>query len=120
NALLDRIIREKLLIARGVYGIFPADAMGDDVVLYTDSARTARLTRFHFLRQQRHRPGSEPYRCLADFIAPRESGRLDHLGAFAVTSGIGLKDLCDRFRSDHDDYNAIMAEAIADRLVEAF
>ena len=120
NALLDRIIAEKLLTARGVYGIFPANATGDDVELYTDEGRTKRLTAFHFLRQQRKRPDGEAYHCLADFVAPRGSGRPDHLGAFAVTSGIGLHELCARFRKDHDDYNAIMAEAIADRLAEAF
>jgi 5-methyltetrahydrofolate--homocysteine methyltransferase len=120
NALLDIIIEKKLITARGVYGLFPASAVGDDVELYTDSAREKVLERFHFLRQQSNKEGSEPCRSLADFIAPRETGLPDHIGAFAVTSGIGLKELCDRFRSEHDDYNAIMAEAIADRLAEAF
>jgi 5-methyltetrahydrofolate--homocysteine methyltransferase len=120
NALLDRIIAEKLLTARGVYGFFPASAVGDDVELYTDEARTKELERFHFLRQQANREGSEPCRSLADFIAPKEAGLGDHIGAFAVTSGIGLKELCDSFRAANDDYNAIMAEAIADRLAEAF
>ncbi len=78
------------------------------------------LERFHFLRQQANREGSEPCRSLADFIAPRETGLSDYIGAFAVTSGIGLKELCDGFRTKHDDYNAIMAEAVADRLAEAF
>src|SRR5205807_8871941 len=78
------------------------------------------LERFHFLRQQANREGSEPCRSLADFIAPRETGLSDYIGAFAVTSGIGLKELCDRFKADNDDYNAIMAEALADRLAEAF
>jgi 5-methyltetrahydrofolate--homocysteine methyltransferase len=78
------------------------------------------LERFHFLRQQANREGSEPCRSLADFIAPKESALPDYIGAFAVTSGIGLKELCDRFRAQHDDYNAIMAEALADRLAEAF
>jgi 5-methyltetrahydrofolate--homocysteine methyltransferase len=120
NALLDRIVAENLITARGVYGLFPARAVGDDVVLFTDSARTKELTRFHFLRQQANREGSEPCRSLADFIAPCETGLPDHIGAFAVTSGIRLKELCDTFRAQHDDYNAIMAEAIADRLAEAF
>ncbi|MEO7438022.1 MAG: vitamin B12 dependent-methionine synthase activation domain-containing protein, partial [Candidatus Binatia bacterium] len=120
HTLLDRIIREKLLTARGVYGLFPANAIGDDVDLYADEQRTTVLTRFHFLRQQRERSDAEPYRSLADFVAPRETRLPDHLGGFAVTSGIGLKELCDRFRADHDDYGAIMAEAIADRLAEAF
>jgi 5-methyltetrahydrofolate--homocysteine methyltransferase len=120
NALLDKIIEKKLITARGVYGLFPASAVGDDVELYTDGAHEKALARFHFLRQQSNKEGSEPCRSLADFIAPKETRLPDHLGAFAVTSGIGLKELCDRFRSQNDDYNAIMAEAIADRLAEAF
>jgi 5-methyltetrahydrofolate--homocysteine methyltransferase len=120
NALLDRIIEKKLLTARGVYGFFPANAAGDDVELYSDKTRGKVVERFHFLRQQTNREGSEPCRSLADFIAPRETGMSDYIGAFAVTSGIGLRELCDRFKADNDDYNAIMAEAIADRLAEAF
>jgi 5-methyltetrahydrofolate--homocysteine methyltransferase len=120
NALLDRIIEGKLITARGVYGLFPASAVGDDVELYTDESRTTVLKRFHFLRQQANREGSEPCRSLADFIAPKETGLADHIGAFAVTAGIGLKELCDGFRARHDDYNAIMAEALGDRLAEAF
>ncbi|SNT08047.1 methionine synthase (B12-dependent) [Granulicella rosea] len=120
NLLLDRIIAEKLITARGVYGFFPASAIGDDVALYTDCQRTEELTRFHFLRQQANREGSEPCRSLADFIAPCETGLADYIGAFAVTAGIGVKELCDSFRADNDDYNAIMTEALADRLAEAF
>jgi 5-methyltetrahydrofolate--homocysteine methyltransferase len=120
NALLDTIIEKNLITARGVYGLFPASAVGDDVDLYTDGTRETVLQRFHFLRQQSNKEGSEPCRSLSDFIAPKETGLPDHIGAFAVTSGIGLKELCDRFRSENDDYNAIMAEAIADRLAEAF
>ncbi len=120
NALLDVIIEQKLITARGVYGFFPASAVGDDVELYADDKRDKVLERFHFLRQQSNREGTEPCRSLADFIAPKEMDLRDHIGSFAVTSGIGLKELCDRFRAEHDDYNAIMAEAIADRLAEAF
>ena len=120
NALLDKIIEEKPIAARGVYGFFPANAAGDDVVLYADCKRQKTLERFQFLRQQANREGNEPCRSLSDFIAPKETGLADYIGAFAVTSGIGLKELCDRFRAEHDDYNAIMAEAIADRLAEAF
>ena len=120
NALLDSIIENKLIAARGVYGFFPASAVGDDIELYADDTREQVLDRFHFLRQQTNREGSEPCRSLADFIAPKETGLPDYIGAFAVTSGIGLKELCDRFRAENDDYNAIMAEAIADRLAEAF
>ncbi|HZY73501.1 MAG TPA: methionine synthase [Edaphobacter sp.] len=120
NALLDTIIEKNLITARGVYGFFPANAVGDDVELYTDDTRTTVLDRFHFLRQQANREGSEPCRSLVDFIAPRETGLPDYIGAFAVTSGIGAKELCDKFRAENDDYNAIMAEAIGDRLAEAF
>jgi 5-methyltetrahydrofolate--homocysteine methyltransferase len=120
NTLLDRIIEKNLITARGVYGFFPASAVGDDIELYADDKREKVLERFHFLRQQANREGSEPCRSLADFIAPKETGLSDHIGAFAVTSGIGLKELCDKFRADNDDYNAIMAEAVADRLAEAF
>ena len=120
NALLDDMIEKNMITARGVYGLFPANAIGDDVELYTDAARERVLERFHFLRQQSNKEGSEPCRSLSDFIAPKETGLPDHMGGFAVTSGIGLKELCDRFRSENDDYNAIMAEAIADRLAEAF
>jgi 5-methyltetrahydrofolate--homocysteine methyltransferase len=120
NALLDVIIEKQLITARGVYGLFPANAMGDDVELYEDEKRDRVFERFHFLRQQANKEGSGPCRCLADFIAPKETGLPDHIGAFAVTSGIGLKELCECYRAKHDDYNAIMAEALADRLAEAF
>ena len=120
NALLDLIVEQNLITARGVYGFFPANAVGDDVELYSDEMRGKVIERFHFLRQQANREGSEPCRSLVDFIAPKETGLSDHIGAFAVTSGMGLKELCDRFRAENDDYNAIMAEAIADRLAEAF
>jgi 5-methyltetrahydrofolate--homocysteine methyltransferase len=120
NALLDTIVRDELLTARGVYALFPAHGVGDDVELYTDAGRGTVLERFHFLRQQTAKADGEPTRSLADFVAPRASGLRDHLGAFAVTTGIGLKALCDGFRAQHDDYNAIMAEALADRLAEAF
>jgi 5-methyltetrahydrofolate--homocysteine methyltransferase len=120
NALLDTIIARKLIGARGVYGLFPAAAIGDDVELYTDASRSTALARFHFLRQQAQRNEGEPFRSLADFIAPRETGLPDHLGGFAVTAGIGVKELCDSYRARQDDYNAIMVEALADRLAEAF
>src|SRR5262249_53928621 len=118
--LLDAIVTNKLLAARAVYGFFPANSAGDDVELYTDDARRQVLATFHFLRQQIEKPEGQPSLCLADFIAPKTSGRPDHLGAFAVTTGHGLKELVERFKKDHDDYNAILAEALADRLAEAF
>ena len=120
NVLLDTIIAKKLLRARAVYGLFPANAIGDDVELYTDASRSAVLTRLHFLRQQTEKDKGAPNQSLADFIAPKETGLADHVGAFAVTAGIGLDELKSGFRRQHDDYNAIMAEALADRLAEAF
>jgi 5-methyltetrahydrofolate--homocysteine methyltransferase len=120
NTLLDKIVEKKLLTARAVYGFFAANAVGDDVELSADTSQGAVQERVHFLRQQANREGSEPCRSLADFIAPRETGLADTMGAFAVSTGFGLKDVVERFRSDNDDYNAIMAEALADRLAEAF
>ena len=120
NALLDEIIAGKLLTARGVVGLFEANSVGDDVELYADEARTRVLERFHFLRQQTAVDRGEPSRSLGDFVAPKETELRDHLGCFAVTTGIGLKELTAKYRGQNDDYNAIMAEAIADRLAEAF
>jgi 5-methyltetrahydrofolate--homocysteine methyltransferase len=119
NALLDKIIAEDLIEARAVYGLFPANTVGDDFELYTDGTRANVLTRFHALRQQKDESDA-PCRSLADFVAPKDTRLPDHVGAFAVTTGIGLQAVCDKFRAAHDDYNAIMAEALADRLAEAF
>jgi len=120
NALLDTMVEKNLITARGVYGFFPANAIGDDVDLYTDESRSNVLTRFHFLRQQSDKGANEPCRSLSDFIAPRDANSSEYIGAFAVTTGFGLKEFCDSFRAKQDDYNAIMAEALADRLAEAF
>jgi 5-methyltetrahydrofolate--homocysteine methyltransferase len=121
--LLGRIIREKLLTARGVYGFYPANARGDDIEVYADDSRKSVLTTFHTLRQQTAKPpqvADQPHYSLADFVAPKESGRADYLGVFAVTTGHGLDELVQQFKRDNDDHSAIMAEALADRLVEAF
>jgi 5-methyltetrahydrofolate--homocysteine methyltransferase len=118
--LLDEIIQKKLLTAKGVYGFFAAASVGDDIELYQDAAHRQRVTTIHTLRQQSEKPQGQPDLALADYVAPRDSGRKDHLGAFAVTAGIGLDELCRRFDKDHDDYNSIMAKALADRLAEAF
>ncbi len=88
--------------------------------LYTDESRSKLRTNFHFLRQQMEKKDGEPHRSLSDFIAPKDSSLPDHIGAFAVSTGFGLKEITDRFKADHDDYNAIMAEALADRLAELF
>jgi cobalamin-dependent methionine synthase I len=116
--LLQRIVREKLIEPRCVYGIFPANRVGDDVEVYADESRTTVQTRFHFLRQQMDKGDGSPNWCLADFIAPAPLP--DYIGGFAVTSGIGLDALVKQFKDAHDDYNAILAEALADRLAEAF
>ena len=119
-AMLDRIVREDSLGAKGVYGFFAANAVGDDIVLYTDDSRTSELGRVHTLRQQWERKGQDVFHALADFVAPLDSGRKDYLGAFAVTTGHGCDELCRRYDADHDDYSSIMAKALADRLAEAF
>jgi 5-methyltetrahydrofolate--homocysteine methyltransferase len=120
QALLKRIIDERLLTARGVYGFWPANSLGDDIVVYADDTRQRELTRLPMLRQQDVIADGRPNRSLADFIAPRETGVPDYLGMFAVTTGHGADALVRRFEEDHDDYNAIMVKALADRLAEAF
>ncbi|MFZ0428670.1 MAG: methionine synthase, partial [Acidobacteriota bacterium] len=120
RALLERITDQRLLRARAVFGLFAANSVGDDVELYRDEARGGLLTVVHFLRQQTRKSGGRPNRCLADFVAPRDSGRLDYFGLFAVTAGIGLEALVAQCESQHDDYTAILAKALADRLAEAF
>ena len=122
--LLADIVAKKSLQLRAVYGLFPANAVGDDVEVYTNGSRRHLRTTFHFLRQQIEKGDGTPNWCLADFIAPKlpvgQAQPEDYIGAFAVTSGIGLQDIVEQFKAQHDDYNAIMAEAIADRLAEAF
>jgi len=120
HALLNTIVSRKLLTARGVYGFFPANSVEDDIELYQDESRAKVLTTFHTLRQQTPKPEGQFNQALADFIAPKTTGLLDYIGAFAVTSGIGLEAVCERFEKEHDDYNSIMAKALADRLAEAF
>ncbi|RMH20253.1 MAG: methionine synthase [Acidobacteria bacterium] len=119
--LLDEIVDRGLIRARAAWGFWPANADGDDVVLYRDEDRGAELLRFPMLRQQEEKPDADkPYRSLADFVAPRDSGKRDYLGAFAVTAGIGVDELVQRYEAQHDDYRAIMVKALADRLAEAF
>jgi 5-methyltetrahydrofolate--homocysteine methyltransferase len=120
QALLDRIVKEKRFTARGGYGFWPANSVGDDIVVYKDDARNVELARFHMLRQQEPIADGRPNRSLADFVAPKESMAPDYIGAFAVTTGIGVDELVKEFEAQHDDYHAIMAKALADRLAEAF
>jgi 5-methyltetrahydrofolate--homocysteine methyltransferase len=120
KALLDRIVAKRSITARGVYGFWPAATVGEDVVLYTGADRRHVAARFPMLRQQAPIADAKPNRSLADFVAPAESGVADHVGAFAVTAGLGVDDLVRAFEADHDDYQAIMVKALADRLAEAF
>ena len=120
QALLNEIVGKKLLIARATYGFFPANALGDDVELYRDESRKEILATFRFLRQQMDKGAGESNYCLADFVAPKSSGRQDYIGAFAVSTGFGTEELCKKFERNLDDYNSIMTKALADRLAEAF
>jgi len=121
RTLLDRMVGERLLHPRGVVGIFPANRVGDDdVVLWADGERGEELARLHMLRQQFNKPPGRPNHSLADWVAPVESGVPDWLGAFIVTAGVGLDAVVERFEAAHDDYSAILARALADRLAESF
>jgi 5-methyltetrahydrofolate--homocysteine methyltransferase len=120
TVLLDRLIARRQIRARGVYGFWPANSDGDDIVLFTDEDRSTELMRFPMLRQQRVKAEEKPQYALSDFVAPIESGLPDHIGAFAVTAGLGVEDVVKAFEAQHDDYSAIMTKAIADRLAEAF
>jgi 5-methyltetrahydrofolate--homocysteine methyltransferase len=117
NKMLDEVIAGKLLQAKGVFGMYEANSYGDDVKIKVNA--TEELS-FHFLRQQNEKAADQPYLCLADFVAPAESGKQDYMGFFAVTAGIGIEPLIEKYEADHDDYNSIMIKAIADRLAEAF
>jgi 5-methyltetrahydrofolate--homocysteine methyltransferase len=120
NEFIDEIIEKKMLQANAVYGIWPANADGDDVILYEDETRKKEIGRFYHLRQQEKKKEGLPNFCLADFIAPVESGKIDYCGGFATTGGIGIEKWKDEFRKDNNDFKAIMLEALADRLSEAF
>jgi 5-methyltetrahydrofolate--homocysteine methyltransferase len=120
SAMLKRIVGDKLLRASAVYALWPANSDGDDIVLWQDEARSAELARFPMLRQQQVKTDDKPYVSLADFVAPRDSGLLDHVGGFAVTAGLGADELANAFQKDLDDYSSIVVKALADRLAEAF
>jgi 5-methyltetrahydrofolate--homocysteine methyltransferase len=122
QAMLKRIIDGKWLTANAVFGIFPANSVnhGDDIAIYVDEKRDRVLMTWHNLRQQNVKPTGRPNLCMGDFIAPKESGVKDYIGAFAVTAGVGIDKRVKAFEDKHDDYNAIMLKAIADRLAEAF
>ncbi len=117
--LLARIVAEKRYTAKAVIAFWPANAVGDSIELYADEARSRVIGQFHCLRQQQEKPAGQFNHCLADYIAPRESGSIDYIGGFAVTAGHGVEELAAKFKAVHDDYNAIMAQALGDRLAEA-
>ena len=118
--MLDTLIKEKWLTANGIIGFFPANAVGDDIEVYTDDTRSEVLTTLHNLRQQGEHRDGVPNKSLGDFVAPRETGLADYVGAFAVTAGLGSADKIKEFKAANDDYNAILLESLADRLAEAF
>jgi 5-methyltetrahydrofolate--homocysteine methyltransferase len=119
QAMLARIIAEQRYTAKAVIGFWPSNSVGDSVEVYADESRSKVLNIFHFLRQQNEKPADQFNHCLADYIAPKASGRIDYLGGFAVTVGHGVEEFAAEFRVQHDDYNAIMAQALGDRLAEA-
>jgi 5-methyltetrahydrofolate--homocysteine methyltransferase len=119
QAMLKRIISEKRYTAKAVIGFWPANSVGDSVEVYADESRSKVLKTFHFLRQQHEKPAGQFNHCLADFIAPKDSGRIDYLGGFAVTAGHGVEEFAAEFRAKTDDFNAILAQALGDRLAEA-
>ncbi|WP_444932975.1 methionine synthase [Microbulbifer sp. JTAC008] len=119
--MLKEIIDKKLLRARAVFGLWPANSVGDDIIVYKDESRSEELARLHHMRQQVQKRGGDGLcRSLADFVAPLESGQIDYVGGFAVTTGIGADELADTYEAKHDDYNAIMVKALADRMAESF
>jgi 5-methyltetrahydrofolate--homocysteine methyltransferase len=117
--LLARIVAEKRYVAKAVIAFWPANAVGDSIEVYGDEQRSRVIGRFHHLRQQLEKPADQFNHCLADFVAPRESDRIDYVGGFAVTAGHGVEEFAQQFRAAHDDYSAIMAQALGDRLAEA-
>ena len=118
--MIKEIIEKDLLIANAIVGLYPANAIGDDVEIYTDESRKEVKTTFHMLRQQGKKGSGLPNLSLADYVAPKESGKPDYMGAFAVTAGVGIEPLIEKYEAEHDDYNSIMIKAVADRLAEAF
>ena len=119
QAMLQRIVTEKRYTAKAVIGFWPANAVGDSVELYADETRSTVIKTFHFLRQQNDKPVGQFNHSLADYSAPKASGRIDYLGGFAVTAGHGVEEFAAEFRAKQDDFNAIMAQALGDRLAEA-
>ncbi|MBL7138897.1 MAG: methionine synthase [Bacteroidales bacterium] len=120
SVMLKDIISKKMLLAKGIIGIYPCNSVGDDVEIYKDDSRKELITTLHFLRNQEQKENGKPNLCLADFVAPKESGQVDYMGAFVVTAGLGVKEWVDQYEQELDDYQAILIKALADRLAEAF
>ena len=120
QAMLDKIENEKMLTPKAVFGLYPANSQGDDIIVYTDENRTEEKLRLHQMREQQDKPGKEVFHSLADFVAPVSSGVKDYIGGFAVTAGIGIEKWIKTYEDDHDDFSAILLKALADRLAEAF
>ena len=120
NIMLDRIVNDKMLMANGVTGLYPANSTGEDIEIYSDDSREKVISVLHFLRNQERKEAGIPNLSLADFIAPKTSGKADYIGAFTLTSGIGIEKRIRYFEGKHDDYSSIMIKALADRLAEAF
>jgi 5-methyltetrahydrofolate--homocysteine methyltransferase len=120
NKMLDQIEKEKLIVANGIVGFYPANSVGDDIEVYDDESRKKLLVTFRNLRNQTKHNDETPNYCLSDFIAPKESGITDYMGAFAVTAGMGMEKFLDVLKSKNDDYNSILIKSLADRLAEAF
>ncbi len=120
RAMLDRLVKGRWLAANAVFGLWPANSVGDDIEIYSDETRAHVLMTWHNLRQQNQKPAGNPNQCLADFVAPKDSGIADYLGAFAVAAGEGLEARVKAFEAKHDDFSAILLKALADRLAEAF
>jgi 5-methyltetrahydrofolate--homocysteine methyltransferase len=118
--LLEEIVGKRLLKAKGVYGFYPANSDGDDIIVFADATRSKVLARLHTLRQQKDNSRGKPQLALADYVAPQDSGHVDYVGAFAVTAGHGAQELSERYEKELDQYNSIMVKALADRLAEAF
>ncbi|HET7402619.1 MAG TPA: vitamin B12 dependent-methionine synthase activation domain-containing protein, partial [Usitatibacter sp.] len=119
-AMLERLVKGRWLAANGVFGLWPANSIDDDIEIYADENRGQVLMTWHNLRQQNRKPAGNPNQCLADFVAPKDSGVGDYIGAFAVTAGIGIEQKLAEFQAKNDDYSAILLKALADRLAEAF
>jgi len=120
ETMLTELIAGDLLQAKAVWGIFPATGVGDDVVLFTDESRSTELRRIPFLRQQRRSEAGRPNSCLADYVAPEDSGKIDWVGCFVVTAGLGIEPLAKKYEKQGDDFRSIMVKALADRLAEAY